>query len=91
MANQEKQMSFKQGTQFMRDLEIPMKINGNDSLRGYYNLVVSIRDLKLFCAGMKPNRFWRLKDVKEYFGITGNKESVLADLKYALEVLQSDY
>lgn len=90
MTNLEKSILFKQGTQFMRDLEIPMKINGNGSLKGYYNLVVSIRDLKLFCLGIKPNRFWRLKDVKEYFGITGNKESVLVDLEYALEVLQSD-
>lgn len=90
MTKQEKPISFKQGTQFMRDLETPIKINGNDSLRGYYNLVISIRDVNLFCAGMKPHRFWRLKDVKEYFGITGNKQTVLEHLEFALEVLQTD-
>ena len=81
---------LKKDSQFLKDMETPLSINGNPSVRGYYNLVVSIRDLKLFCAGIKPHRFWRLKDVKEYFGIKGNKQSILADLEYLLTVLKSD-
>ena len=57
-----------------------LSMNGNPMHRGYYNLVVSIRDVKLFVAGMKAHRSWRLKDVKDYFGVKGNKDNVLKQL-----------
>jgi hypothetical protein len=60
--------------------EAIFSMNGNPMHRGYYNLVVSIRDVKLFVAGMKAHRSWRLKDVKDYFGVKGNKENVLKQL-----------
>ena len=60
--------------------EAMFSMNGNPMHRGYYNLVVSIRDVKLFVAGMKAHGSWRLKDVKDYFGVKGNKENVLKQL-----------
>jgi hypothetical protein len=68
-------------TQFELDWNKPMNINGMESNKGYYNLVVTIRDLKLFSRGMKPHRFWRLKDVKHYFGIKGNTKTILKRLE----------
>ena len=69
-------------TQFELDWEKPMRINTMESNRGYYNLVLSIRDLGLHTKiGMKPHRHWRLKDVKQYFGITGSASSMLATLQ----------
>jgi hypothetical protein len=53
--------------------------------RAYWNLVVSIRDVGLFIKGIKPNRHWRLKDVKEYFGVKGNKESIYDQLLNMLD------
>ena len=53
--------------------------------RAYWNLVVSIRDLSLFCVGISPNRHWRLKHVKDYFGIKGGKEKILTQLENMLE------
>jgi hypothetical protein len=67
-------------TQFELDLVKPLTINGNKSCKGFYNLVVSIRDMKLYCKGMKANRFWKISHVKDYFGVKGNKESVLEQL-----------
>jgi len=75
-------------TQFEKDLEIPISINGKAASRGYYNLVVSIRDVKLFSIGMKPHRHWRLKDVKWYFGLKGNTEKVLLGLEDYLSILK---
>lgn len=75
-------------TQFETDFEKPMNINGIQSSRAYYNLVVSIRDVSLFSKGMKPHRNWRLKDVKGYFGLTGGTEKVLIGLKNILEILK---
>ena len=68
-------------TQFELDLEKPISINGRQSSRAYYNLVVSIRDVSLFDIGMKPHRHWRLKDVKWYFGLKGNTKKVLQGLR----------
>ena len=53
--------------------------------RAYWNLVVSIRDVGLFTKGIAPNRHWRLKHVKEYFGIKGNKESIYKQLQVMLD------
>ena len=53
-----------------------------------WNLLCSVRDLTMFCKfGMRPNRRWRLKDVKAYFGISGNKEKILAQLEFLKEAL----
>ena len=68
-------------TQFEIDWDKPMNINGMQSNRGYYNLIISIRDLGLFSKGMKPHRYWRLKDVKNYFGLKGNTQAILTRLK----------
>lgn len=69
-------------TQFEIDWYKPMRINTMDSNKGYYNLVLTIRDLSLYTKiGMKPHRHWRLKDVKQYFGITGSASSMLTRLQ----------
>ena len=67
-------------TQFELDLEKPLNINGAPSNKGFYNLIVSIRDMKLFQVGLKPNKFWKMSDVKTYFGVKGNKHSILQQL-----------
>lgn len=58
-----------------------LTMNGNPMHKGFYNLIVSIRDVKLFIAGMKPHSNWKYKNVKEYFGLKGNKENVLNQLE----------
>ena len=69
-------------TQFELDWYKPMRINTMESNLGYYNLVLTIRDLSLHTkVGLKPHRHWRLKDIKQYFGITGNASSMLATLE----------
>ena len=43
-----------------------------------WNLACTKRDLSLRAEfGMKPHRHWQVKDVKAYFGITGNRETLL--------------
>ena len=44
---------------------------------GNYNLIISIRDLKIWKAGMRPHRHWRITDVKKYFGITGKVDTLI--------------
>ena len=70
-----------EGTQFQADLGKEFSFDGKPMSRAYWNLVVSIRDVKLFKIGLKPNRNWRLKDVKWYFGIKGSKDKVLTQLE----------
>ena len=69
------------GTQFLKDLDAPLNINGAQSSRAYYNLVVSIRDVSLFSKGIKPHRMWRIGDVKRYFGVKGGTLKVLEQLQ----------
>ena len=61
--------------QFLKDLNNGKGFGVN---RGLYNLMCSKRDLTLFCKGIKPHRNWRLKDVKNYFGLfdTNGKENI---------------
>lgn len=69
-------------TQFEKDLSKPLNINNTESSMGYYNLVVSIRDVKLWNVGLRPHRHWRLKHVKEYFGMKGSTQSLIMQLEY---------
>jgi hypothetical protein len=55
--------------QFMHDLT-------NNAQMARYNLIVVTGQLKLYSKGIKPSRHFRLKDIKHYFGITGNLESI---------------
>ena len=80
---------MREKTQFEKDLDRPISINGNQSSRGYYNLVVSIRDVKLFSRGMKAHRHWRLKDVKWYFGLKGGTAKVLEGLENYLSIIKT--
>ena len=67
-------------TAYEQDQKIAIKINDSIATRAWYNLVVSIRDVKLWKAGMKPHRHWRITDVKNYFGVKGNTQRVLDQL-----------
>lgn len=62
--------NMKEQTQFIKDLDKTIDFNGNPMPLGYYNLVVSIRDFKMYAKhGMKPHRGWKPTVAKEYFGI----------------------
>jgi len=76
-----------EGTQFQADLTTPLMVNDNNFGKGLYNLIISIRDVSLFIKGIKPHRFWRLKDVKAYYGLVGGKEKCLEQLKAYKEFL----
>ena len=48
---------------------------------GWWNLTISVRDLKLWSRGIKPNRFWKVSDAKKYFNIRGGKESLVTQIE----------
>ena len=60
----------------------------NNNQMAMFNLITSKQAVKLFSKGIKPNRFWKLKDVKFYFGIKGNTESIYAQLVRIHEALE---
>tara|TARA_B100000780_G_scaffold211720_1_gene151526 strand:- start:485 stop:793 length:309 start_codon:yes stop_codon:yes gene_type:complete len=79
--------STQEQTRFEKDWFQPMNINGMESNKGYYNLIVSIRDVSLWIKGLKPHRNWYLTDVKKYFGIKGNAQTVLDILNHHKEYI----
>jgi len=48
--------------------------------QGWWNLVCSARDLKLWSKGIKAHRRWKVTPVKQYFNISGNKESLVTQI-----------
>lgn len=62
------------------DEECVIQVNDGVMTRGWYNLVVSIRDLGLYQKGIKPHRYWSINDVKKYFGLKGNKTKMYDQL-----------
>jgi hypothetical protein len=77
-------------TQFFKDMTDESKtlnVNNNTMPLGYWNLIISIRDCKLYSKGIKPNRHWKISDVKTYFGLKGDASKLvvqLEDIKSAL-------
>tara|TARA_R100001443_G_scaffold7122_4_gene16353 strand:- start:2630 stop:2926 length:297 start_codon:yes stop_codon:yes gene_type:complete len=56
-----------------------MTVNGSPMGRAIWNLIVSKRDLSLYCTGprpIKPHRHWKVTDVKKYFGIKGTGQKL---------------
>ena len=85
----QKPIEIDEDCQFMADLVTIENGNRNYNL-GMWNLICSIRDLKLFCKGIKPNRHWKITDVKKYFGMNGNAEVLHKKLVKLHEILQGD-
>ena len=67
--------------QFMQDLN-------NNATIARYNVIVVKGQLQLFSKGIKPNRHFRLKDIKRYFGITGNTEALINKIGAIDKVVQ---
>ena len=76
--------------QFLKDVESEPNYNGVPL--GVYNLLVTIAKLKLWnkeIIGVKTRNF-RLRDVKKYFGITGNAKTLLYKLETINKVLKDE-
>lgn len=75
-----KPINIDKNCQFLKDLKTPP--NFMNMPLGLYNLNIFIRDLELFCKGIKPHKKWRLKDARFYMGLfdTTKKEDVLSAL-----------
>jgi len=59
-----------------------MGVNNGEMKLAVWNLLVTHRDLKLWCnCGIKPHRRWKVSDVKNYFGIKGSKKTLLAQFE----------
>ena len=75
--------NINKNTQFFIDLQEDSiskdNIDRNYNL-GWYNLIISIRDLRLYSNGIKPHRRWKITPLKTYLGIKGNAKSMLDKL-----------
>jgi len=78
-----------ENTQFYLDLTDTANNDRNYNM-GIWNLSLSIRDLKLYSKGIRPNRHWRITPLKHYFGISGSAETMLDTLQnikaYLIEI-----
>ena len=68
--NIDKPIEINKECQFIKDLE-------NNNKMALWNLTIIRGQLRLFSKGIKQTRHWRLKDVKNYIGMSGNKEVLL--------------
>jgi hypothetical protein len=62
--------------------------NGGSTPLCLYNLILTRRDVQMYAKhNMKPHRGWKISQVKEYYGIKGNKQKI-AD---QIEVLVNEF
>ena len=74
--------------QFLKDIDLEPNYNGVSL--GIYNLVNTKGALKLWVKGIKPNRNFKLMDVKLYFGIDGNAKTLLYKLETISQIIKGD-
>lgn len=77
-------------SQFFSDLTDDTKIihvNSTPMSLGYWNLICSIRDVKLFSHGVKIHRLWKFTDVKKYFGVKGDAHKIAQQLEELKELM----
>ena len=75
-----KPINIDEDCQFLKDA----KTNNQMAM---YNLITSKGAVKLWTKGIKPNRHWKITDVKRYFGMNGNAETLLEKLKVLHKVI----
>jgi len=77
--------------QLMNSENCPMtNVNGTPMPYPIWNLIISIRDCKMYARGMKPTRSWKITDVKNYFGITGSAEKCAEQLEAIKDYFYSE-
>ena len=83
--------NINKNTQFFIDLQEDSiskdNIDRNYNL-GWYNLIISIRDLRLYSKGIKPHRRWKITQLKTYFNIKGNAQSMLDQLLKIKQIIK---
>ena len=83
------QVTMNEDCQFLKDIEYNrLDTNFMGTNKGLYNLMIARGQVKLFSRGIKPTRKWTLKSVKEYFGIKGNTQSILAQLDTLNQIIK---
>ena len=78
-----KPINIDEDCRFLKDLD-------NNQQMVMYNLITSKSAVKLWTKGIKPNRHWRITDVKNYFGMNGNAETLLTKLKALHRVITEE-
>ena len=79
----DKPIEIKGDCKFMQDLD-------NNSQFAMYNLIVSKSAVKLWTKGIKPNRHWKITDVKKYFGMSGTPKVLLKKMEFLYSVIIGD-
>ena len=67
-------------TQFAKELIEGYNLGNTNFMgtnRAVYNLLISRRDINLWLNGIMPHKYWRLGDVKQYFGLKGGRKTIL--------------
>ena len=85
--NKAQVLSAIKGTKFESDLGISLNVNGSPMPAAMWNLLLSIRDCKLYSKGIKPHRNWKISDVKWYFGVKGGAGEIAKRLEEYKEAL----
>lgn len=62
-------------------------VNGGATNTAVVKLVTASSAMRLFCYGLIPYRGFRLKDIKEFFGVKGNKVAVYNQLQEMIEAI----
>lgn len=78
--------------QFLKDIDLKPHSNKfyNGVSLGVYNLITTKGALKLWVKGIKPNRNFKLMDVKLYFGIDGNAKTLLYKLETISKIIKGE-
>ena len=78
-----KPINIDEDCQFLKDA----KTNNQMAM---YNLITSKGAVKLWTKGIKPNRHWKITNVKNYFGMNGNAETLLTKLETLHKIIKEN-
>lgn len=75
-------------SQWYEDFDKALNINGQQSTRAYWNLIVLKGQVRMYArTGMRAHRGWQITAIKKYFGLSGNPQTLTDKLDYLHETL----
>ena len=76
-----KPITMDEDCKFLKDAETNQQM-------AMYNLITSKGAVKLWTKGIKPNRHWKISDVKWYFGMNGSAKTLLEKLETLYKIIK---
>lgn len=85
-----KDIKLNMNSKFIDDMHVLIEVEGKRVPKGLFHLIQTQVQVGLFCEGEKPHSEFKLKDIKDYYLITGDRHAILKKINEIYNYFMDD-